>query len=116
MSSSLRILLFIYFFWKFCSKIDIRNVEFHLKTCIELNIVNVEFQEELNIINIKLQNKSILLYNLKNKLFGYIVKKLRLSVSLDCAEMKFQRVCVFVNGSHALFMGLTSCLIQQIFY
>ena len=112
----MRILLFIYLFWKFWANIDIRNVEFPLKICIELNIVNVEFQEELNINNIKFQNKSILLYNLKNKLFGYIVKKLRLSVSLDCAEMKFQRVCVFVNGSHALFMGLTSCLIQQIFH
>ena len=44
------------------------------------------------------------------------VKKEKLSVSLDCVEMKFQRVCISINGFCILFTEPTSYLIQQNFH
>lgn len=43
---------------------------------IKLNIINIKFQAELNFNNVKFQNKSSLLRNLKNGLFDYLVQKL----------------------------------------
>ena len=46
---------------------------------MELNINNIDFQVELEIINIEFQNRGALLYSLKRELFGNMVKKLRLN-------------------------------------
>ena len=43
------------------------------KIYVELDIPNVEFCLKLDINNVKFQNSSILLHNLKNWLFDYIV-------------------------------------------
>lgn len=43
---------------------------------IKLIIVNIKFQEELDLSNVKFQNKSILLCSLKNGLFDFLVQKL----------------------------------------
>ena len=54
----------------------------------------------------------------KNSISGkyFTGTKHSLSVSLDCVEMKFQHICIFVSRSRALFMGPTSYLIQQNFH
>ena len=78
MSSFMPILPLNFFFFK-SAELNIRNVEIHLKICIKLDIAHVEFQSELDISNIEIQNKGILLHCLKIMLFGYIVQKFRLN-------------------------------------
>ena len=79
MSSFMPILPLNFFFFLKSAELNIRNVEIHLKICIKLDIAHVEFQSELDINNIEIQNKGILLHCLKIMLFGYIVQKLRLN-------------------------------------
>lgn len=55
------------------SKQQFKKKNFNGKIRVELDIPNVEFCLKLDINNVKFQNSSILLHNLKNWLFDYIV-------------------------------------------
>ena len=55
------------------SKQQFKKKKFNGKIRVELDIPNVEFCLKLDINNVKFQNSSILLHNLKNWLFDYIV-------------------------------------------
>ena len=55
------------------SKQQFKKKNFNGKIRVELDIPIVEFCLKLDINNVKFQNSSILLHNLKNWLFDYIV-------------------------------------------
>ena len=57
-------------------KLDIANVEFHLKIYIELDFEDIEFYTELDFVKIEFKNRNILLNNFKIGVFFYIVCKL----------------------------------------
>ena len=50
---------------KICTKLNIANVEFHLKIYIEFDFEDIEFYTELDFIKIKFQNIDILLNSFK---------------------------------------------------
>ena len=58
-------------------KLDIANVEFHLKIYIKLDLENIEFYTWLNFVKIKFKKRDILLNNYKSGAIYCIVYKLR---------------------------------------
>ena len=57
-------------------KLNISNVEFHLKIYIELNFEDIKFYTEFDFVKISFKNMSILLNSFKIGIFCCIVCKL----------------------------------------
>ena len=102
--------------WQTAKKINLLSYQWNFFYFFILAIYHVSnFIKEITIVTKltwywKVKNQVNTIKRLTTKL-----KYGKRSVSLDCTENVFQRVCVLNSGSHALFTGVTSTEFNKIF-